>query len=270
MLSAVGVLPGCRDDRVREWPLMSSPLPTLGLMAAYLTMVKVGPRLMQHRPAFQLRIPLIVYNLAIMLLNLYIGVELAIVSVRLRYSWFCQPVDYSTNPDEMRIAAALWWYYISKLVEFTDTVFFILRKKTNQLTFLHIYHHSTMFCLWWIGIKWVAGGSCEWNLEGEGNGEMGVSESAALPGTLIQGDKAEPMAIVIVELNILIFVSRIKERGRRKGAKGMLAVLSLNNDRHWRKYDTDAIGDKFDDSLRFPSMAAVHDVCSGGHWSGIA
>ncbi|XP_042216495.1 elongation of very long chain fatty acids protein 4-like isoform X2 [Homarus americanus] len=147
------------DDRVKDWPLMSSPLPTLGFMTAYLTMVKIGPKIMASRPALQLRIPLIIYNLAVMLLNLYIGVELAVVSVRLQYSWFCQPVDYSTNPDEMRIAAALWWYYFSKLVEFTDTLFFILRKKTNQLTFLHIYHHSTMFCLWWIGIKWVAGGS---------------------------------------------------------------------------------------------------------------
>ncbi|XP_063606281.1 very long chain fatty acid elongase 4-like isoform X1 [Penaeus indicus] len=147
------------DERVREWPLMSSPLPTLGLVAVYLTFVKVGPKVMENRAPFQLRIPLILYNLAVMLLNLYIGVELAIVSVRLRYSWFCQPVSYSKNPDEMRIAAALWWYYASKLIEFTDTVFFILRKKNNQLTFLHIYHHSTMFCLWWIGIKYVAGGS---------------------------------------------------------------------------------------------------------------
>ncbi|XP_071541485.1 very long chain fatty acid elongase 4-like isoform X1 [Panulirus ornatus] len=147
------------DARVKDWPLMSSPLPTLGCVTAYLTMVKFGPKIMASRAALQLRIPLIIYNLAVMLLNLYIGVELAVVSVRLRYSWFCQPVDYSTNPDEMRIAAALWWYYISKLVEFSDTLFFILRKKTKQLTFLHIYHHSTMFCLWWIGIKWVAGGS---------------------------------------------------------------------------------------------------------------
>jgi elongation of very long chain fatty acids protein 4 len=40
-----------------------------------------------------------------------------------------------------------------------DSVFFIVRKKENQLTFLHIYHHSTMFALWWIGVKYVAGGS---------------------------------------------------------------------------------------------------------------
>uniref|UniRef100_A0A3P9DHJ6 Elongation of very long chain fatty acids protein n=1 Tax=Maylandia zebra TaxID=106582 RepID=A0A3P9DHJ6_9CICH len=43
-------------------------------------------------------------------------------------------------------------------IEYLDTVFFILRKKFNQVTFLHVYHHCSMFTLWWIGIKWVAGG----------------------------------------------------------------------------------------------------------------
>lgn len=54
---------------------------------------------------------------------------------------------------------AVWWYYFSKLLEFCDTIFFILRKKDKQLTFLHVYHHSTMFSLWWIGVKWVPSGS---------------------------------------------------------------------------------------------------------------
>ncbi len=35
---------------------------------------------------------------------------------------------------------------------------FILRKKEDQVTFLHVYHHSTMFPFWWIGVRWVAGG----------------------------------------------------------------------------------------------------------------
>ena len=28
-----------------------------------------------------------------------------------------------------------------------------------QISFLHVYHHATMFPLWWIGVKWVAGGN---------------------------------------------------------------------------------------------------------------
>lgn len=62
-----------------------------------------------------------------------------------------------------QIARALWWYYMSKLIELMDTVFFVLRKKDNQLTYLHVYHHSTMFFFWWIGIRWVAGGSGKTN-----------------------------------------------------------------------------------------------------------
>ena len=60
---------------------------------------------------------------------------------------------------ELRIAEAIWWYYISKAIEFMDTFFFILRKKNNQLTFLHIYHHSTMFAFWLVPAKFTPGGS---------------------------------------------------------------------------------------------------------------
>ena len=64
------------------------------------------------------------------------------------------------DPSSLRIARALWWYYISKLVELADSLFIILRKKDRQqLSFLHIYHHATMFSLWWIGARYVAGGS---------------------------------------------------------------------------------------------------------------
>lgn len=75
------------------------------------------------------------------------------------YSDFIKSLfSFSCN---VQVAAALWWYFISKGVEYLDTVFFILRKKFNQISFLHVYHHCTMFTLWWIGIKWVAGGQCK-------------------------------------------------------------------------------------------------------------
>ncbi|KAG1714949.1 Elongation of very long chain fatty acids protein 4 [Nymphon striatum] len=147
------------DHRVRQWPLMSSPMPTLVLVFLYLLIVIVGPKWMTHRKPVDLKVVLIVYNCIVMLLNLYIGLELFYCSVKRGYSWSCQLVDTSDNIFELRIASALWWYYISKLVEFFDTFFFISRKKNSQLSFLHIYHHSTMFVLWWIGVKWVPGGS---------------------------------------------------------------------------------------------------------------
>ncbi len=39
-------------------------------------------------------------------------------------------------------------------------MFFVLRKKTSQVTLLHLFHHASMFPLWWIGVKYVAGQYC--------------------------------------------------------------------------------------------------------------
>ncbi|KAM9738814.1 very long chain fatty acid elongase 2 isoform 2-T2 [Dama dama] len=52
-------------------------------------------------------------------------------------------------------ARVLWWYYFSKLIEFLDTIFFVLRKKTSQITFLHVYHHASMFNIWWCVLNWI-------------------------------------------------------------------------------------------------------------------
>lgn len=36
-------------------------------------------------------------------------------------------------------------------------VFFVLRKKQNQITFLHVFHHSVMPWSWWWGIMLTPG-----------------------------------------------------------------------------------------------------------------
>lgn len=137
---------------------MSDVWPTMAITAAYIFFVLTGPKLMENRKAFDFRWTLFFYNILLVVMNFHIFYELLTASLKLNYSYSCQLVSYSDDPDEMRIAEALWWYYISKMVEFFDTVFFILRKKNNQVTFLHVYHHATMFPLWYIGVKWVAGG----------------------------------------------------------------------------------------------------------------
>ncbi|KAK1129256.1 hypothetical protein K0M31_020385 [Melipona bicolor] len=76
----------------------------------------------------------------------------------LDYSYKCQPVDYSHNPSALRMANLCWWYFISKFTEFADTIFFILRKKDSQVTFLHLYHHSLTPLETWICVKFIPGG----------------------------------------------------------------------------------------------------------------
>lgn len=131
---------------------------TQAITAVYIFIVLIGPKLMDNREPFNFRWTLFFYNIILVVMNFHIFSELFTASWKLNYSYSCQTVNYTSDPDEMRIASALWWYYFSKMVEFLDTIFFILRKKNNQVTFLHVYHHATMFPLWYIGVKWVAGG----------------------------------------------------------------------------------------------------------------
>lgn len=52
------------DPRVNDWPMMSSPFPTLAVCLFYAYFVKVlGPKLMENRKPFDLRWFMILYNL---------------------------------------------------------------------------------------------------------------------------------------------------------------------------------------------------------------
>jgi len=75
-----------------------------------------------------------------------------------RYSLTCQPVDYSNDPDELVVVNLCWWYYFCKFTEFADTIFFVLRKKFDQITNLHVIHHSIMPATVWWGVRFTPGG----------------------------------------------------------------------------------------------------------------
>ncbi|GAB6032929.1 hypothetical protein CHUAL_012124 [Chamberlinius hualienensis] len=148
-----------RDERIDSYLLMGSIKPTLALITVYFLMVIYGPKWMKNKQPMNLKFFVFVYNIAIAILNLHIFLELATVSYRLSYNWWCEPVRKSTDPEEMRLVNALHYYLMSKVIEFLDTFFIIVRKKTNQLTFLHVYHHSSMLLLCWVVGRWIPGGN---------------------------------------------------------------------------------------------------------------
>ncbi|XP_054552483.1 elongation of very long chain fatty acids protein 7-like isoform X3 [Talpa occidentalis] len=147
------------DPRTDSWFLVHSPLPVTLLFAFYLLLVVAGPAIMSHREPLRLAGPLAAYNLGLVLLSGYIFYEFMVTSLLAKYSYFCQPVDYSQSELGIRqMASVCWWCFFSKAIELLDTVFFILRKKREQITFLHVYHHGTMLFNWWAGVKYVPGG----------------------------------------------------------------------------------------------------------------
>lgn len=44
-------------------------------------------------------------------------------------------------------------HYCSKFLDMFDTLFMICRKKFNQLSFLHIYHHATIVFIWGVLLR---------------------------------------------------------------------------------------------------------------------
>lgn len=148
------------DPKTEEWPLIATPWPTVALVAMYLFIVKVGPKIMETRPAYSLREVLIVYNFALVLLSGWMVYEfIASVMDIPNFNFLCEQVPYvRDDPRLNRLARVCYVYWLSKFVEYLDTFFFILRKKNNQVTFLHVYHHASMCVLWWMVCKWVPGG----------------------------------------------------------------------------------------------------------------
>ncbi|XP_064792895.1 very long chain fatty acid elongase 7-like isoform X1 [Oncorhynchus masou masou] len=148
-----------RDPRTEDWFLMSSPLPQTVVIVAYIYFVtRLGPRLMEKRKAFHLKEVLIIYNFSVVALSLYMCYEYVMSGWGTGYTFHCDLVDYSDSPQAVRMAGTCWLYYFSKFIEMLDTIFFVLRKKNSQITFLHVYHHSIMPFTWWFGVRFAAGG----------------------------------------------------------------------------------------------------------------
>ncbi|KAH8247154.1 hypothetical protein KR032_011526 [Drosophila birchii] len=175
------------DSRTKDWPMMSSPFPTLAVCLTYVYLVKVvGPRWMENRKPLHLQNTLVMYNAIQVVFSAWLFYECLMggwwgsysfrcqpvdysdspTSRRIgisgwltgHYSFRCQPVDYSNNPRTLRMVHACWWYYFSKFTEFMDTIFFVLRKKTSQVTTLHVIHHGCMPMSVWFGVKFTPGG----------------------------------------------------------------------------------------------------------------
>ncbi|KAN0008617.1 hypothetical protein ACTFIU_009342 [Dictyostelium citrinum] len=145
-----------RDERVLNWPLINRPHEMIYLVIGYYAIIFFGQKIMKKQKPFELKYPLIIHNVVCTLLSLYMTIEIAYQAYSNNYSLMCNPIDYSEKG--LGMAKVLWLFYFSKFIEFMDTFFMVLRKKDNQITALHVYHHGTMPMLWILGIWYAAGG----------------------------------------------------------------------------------------------------------------
>ncbi|XP_021181993.1 very long chain fatty acid elongase 7 [Helicoverpa armigera] len=140
-------------EEIDELPFMASLGPVLTILAVYLVFVlKIGPVFMRKREGYKLTHTLLIYN----------AIQVAI-SVYMVYRFFIDLIHMGLVPKKCymnednsrnRILFGTYLYLSAKLSELLDTVFFVLRKKTSQITFLHLYHHTVMVIGTWALLKY--------------------------------------------------------------------------------------------------------------------
>ncbi|XP_026470359.1 elongation of very long chain fatty acids protein AAEL008004-like [Ctenocephalides felis] len=145
------------DPDVDKWLFMQSPVPVVTILSLYLYFVlKLGPQWMSTRKPFQMKPLLIAYNGYQVLFSIWLCSHIFEVDFRHLLKHGCHPASRK-GPFFDALAKSAWWYFFSKLVELLDTVFFVLRKKQNQVTFLHVYHHTITALFSWGYLKYVPG-----------------------------------------------------------------------------------------------------------------
>lgn len=109
---------------------------------------------MQTRRPYNLRKTLLIYNSFMVALNIIsLFVALIYIDKGLELLKFDLPDKRQLNSYTRRRISLAWLYYITKLLDLFDTIFFVLRKKYSQITALHLYHHTSVPTLGWIALK---------------------------------------------------------------------------------------------------------------------
>ncbi|KAM3959240.1 very long chain fatty acid elongase 7 [Aphomia sociella] len=145
--------------RCKDWPLMTTPWSMVAIIATYLTIIKVVlPAHMKDRKPYNLRTIMKWYNIAQIFGNLIVCWGIMTSGWTTTYHFGCMLPDYSMNPEPLRMLRFFWWTLLLKIFEMLETMFYILRKKDQQASFLHIYHHVSTFMFVWLGVKYIGGG----------------------------------------------------------------------------------------------------------------
>jgi hypothetical protein len=134
------------DARVESMPFMKGgPWTVLSVVGSYLLLVKlIGPWYMRNREPFDLRPFILIYNALMVGFN-GLGFLCGLwITSGIRKTWDCSPIDRSPTFINLLFIYFGWMYFASKFADLLDTAFFVLRKKNNQITLLHVFHHSVM------------------------------------------------------------------------------------------------------------------------------
>ena len=140
-------------DFIESWSVLGSPKFLTILLNFYFCALKLGKFLMRNRAPFKLTLVIRLYNL----FQVFTCIGFALFFyLRIGYetfssTWKCRSYEAENFSREtlIEIFSAQWYFMAFRSIELLETLFFVLRKKENQISFLHVYHHvSTLVMLY--------------------------------------------------------------------------------------------------------------------------
>lgn len=124
---------------------------SMTLSIFYITFIYFAKKMMYQRKPFSLKKPLFTWNL---FLAVFSAIGVLKISPEFFDALFTEGFQYSICNISYIYGVSGFWtrmFVMSKALELIDTVFIVLRKR--PLTFLHIYHHTTVLIYTWHACK---------------------------------------------------------------------------------------------------------------------
>ncbi|XP_055921133.1 elongation of very long chain fatty acids protein 4-like [Eupeodes corollae] len=154
MNNFLDVFSATSEVRVNDRFGVSSYIPMLIIIVSYLLIVlKIGPSFMKNREPYQLKAFIIVYNIFQVFSCYYISYKAFNSTIPIFQFWKCIPIVPKTDWDRVFNHLGILTFWL-KASELSETVVFVLRKKQRQVSFLHLFHHTTMLFLTYQVIKY--------------------------------------------------------------------------------------------------------------------
>lgn len=128
---------------------MGSPVPSLVYTMIFIRFIYYeGPKFMKNRQPWKLTTFIRLYNIfQISACSYFIWKFYSLGFSFTRTFQTCESIE-PKNFQEM--ADNFWWFVLLRASEYVETVTFVLRKKFNQVSFLHVYHHVAIVGMTWI------------------------------------------------------------------------------------------------------------------------
>ncbi|RLU23799.1 hypothetical protein DMN91_004007 [Ooceraea biroi] len=148
------------DPRTIKWILISSPMPVTCIVLVYLYIIYLaGPKFMKNRQPYSLKMFIQCYNVLQVILNFWLVFNGVRRGNPFKAVWrYYDSFDTVFGHNAEELLGIVWWALMLKIFDFAETIMFVLRKKYQQVSGLHVYHHISTVLYVWIFLRYLIHG----------------------------------------------------------------------------------------------------------------